>query len=73
MNDNLDDLHTLGKGLLEYETLSGEEINDLLSGKAIQKDFDDEDKTDNTPTGSVPSTKKTDKGDNIGSDPVTES
>ena len=73
LNDNLDDLHTLGKGLLEYETLSGDEIKDLLAGKEIHKDFDDEDKTDSTPTGSVPTTKKSDKGDNIGSDPVTES
>jgi cell division protease FtsH len=28
------DLETLAKGLLEYETLSGEEIKDLLNGKA---------------------------------------
>src|SRR5262245_47748979 len=27
------DLETLAKGLLEYETLSGEEIKDLLDGK----------------------------------------
>ena len=27
------DLETLAKGLLEYETLSGEEIKDLLAGK----------------------------------------
>ena len=74
LNKNLDDLHTLGKGLLEYETLSGDEINDLLAGKEIQKDFDDEDKPENKPTGSVPTTKKPkDKGDNIGSDPVPES
>jgi len=74
LTDNLDDLHKLGKGLLEYETLSGEEINDLLAGKAIHKDLDDDDSTDSKPTGSVPSTKKPkDKGDNIGSDPVPES
>jgi len=60
--------------LLEYETLSGDEINDLLAGKEIQKDFDDEDKLENKPTGSVPTTKKPkDKGNNIGSDPVPES
>ncbi|MCC3862191.1 ATP-dependent zinc metalloprotease FtsH [Pseudemcibacter aquimaris] len=79
LNDNLDDLHTLGKGLLEYETLSGDEINDLLAGKDIHKDFDDEDKTDNKPTGSVPTTKKSDdakksddKEGGVGSDPVPE-
>ena len=74
LKDNIDDLHVLGKGLLEYETLSGDEINDLLAGKEIQKDIDDEDKSDNKPTGSVPTTKKSkDKGDNISSDPVPES
>ncbi len=72
LNKNLDDLHTLGKGLLEYETLSGEEINDLLAGKEIHKDFDDEDDTDTKPTGSVPTTKPKGKGDNIGTDPVPE-
>ena len=33
-----EDLHTLAKGLLEYETLSGEEIKDLLAGKKIVKE-----------------------------------
>jgi cell division protease FtsH len=35
LTENLDQLHTLGKGLLEYETLSGEEINALLRGEAV--------------------------------------
>ena len=74
LKDNLDDLHILGKGLLEYETLSGEEITDLLAGKDIQKDIDDDDETDNKPTSSVPPTKKPKgKGDNIGTDPIPES
>ena len=74
LTDNLDDLHILGKGLLEYETLSGDEIKDLLAGKDIHKDQGDDDKEDTKPTGSVPSTKKPKgKGNNIGSDPVPES
>jgi cell division protease FtsH len=73
LTENIDDLHILGKGLLEYETLSGDEINDLLSGKEVKKDVSD-DEPDTKPTGSVPTTKKPkDKGDNIGSDPVPES
>lgn len=32
LTDKIDDLHTLGKALLEYETLSGEEIADILKG-----------------------------------------
>jgi cell division protease FtsH len=74
LTDNLEDLHKLGRGLLEYETLSGEEIKDLLAGKVIQQKTEDDDETDGKPAGSVPSTKKPKKkSDNIGSDPIPES
>ena len=43
LNDNIDELHTLAKGLLEYETLSGDEIKDLLAGKKIRSDENDSD------------------------------
>jgi cell division protease FtsH len=33
LTDRREELETLAKGLLEYETLSGEEIKDLLAGK----------------------------------------
>nr|WP_262694965.1 ATP-dependent zinc metalloprotease FtsH [Kordiimonas aquimaris] len=36
LNDNIDDLHTLAKALLEYETLSGDEIDALLRGEPIK-------------------------------------
>ncbi|MCW2306198.1 ATP-dependent zinc metalloprotease FtsH [Rhodobium gokarnense] len=42
LTDNIDELHTLSKGLLEYETLSGKEIMDLLKGKAPIRDSGDE-------------------------------
>ncbi len=35
--DKKPDLETLAKALLEYETLSGDEIKDLLAGKEIRK------------------------------------
>ena len=37
LSQHLDDLHTLAKGLLEYETLSGDEIDSLLKGEAIHR------------------------------------
>jgi len=36
--EHMDQLHTLAKGLLEYETLSGEEIMALLRGEPIVRD-----------------------------------
>ena len=43
MQDNLEQLHIVAKGLLEYETLSGVEINDLIKGIKPNKDNFDED------------------------------
>ncbi len=37
LNERKDDLEKLARALLEYETLSGEEIKDLLAGKEIRK------------------------------------
>ena len=41
LEEKIDDLHTLAKGLLEYETLSGDEVNDLLAGKPPNRDEPD--------------------------------
>lgn len=55
LTDNIEELHKLAKALLEYELLSGDEIKDILAGKAIIRDVDDDDELDNTgPTSSVP-------------------
>jgi cell division protease FtsH len=37
LTDNLEQLHTLAKGLLEFETLSGDEIRTLLRGDKIDR------------------------------------
>jgi cell division protease FtsH len=37
--ENIEELHILAKGLLEYETLSGQELTDLLNGKPPTREF----------------------------------
>jgi len=38
LRENIDDLHTLTKTLLEYETLSGKEINQILAGEPLKRE-----------------------------------
>ena len=42
LTDKMDDLHTIANGLLEYETLSGDEIKGLLAGKQPVRDSGDD-------------------------------
>lgn len=59
LNDHLDDLHTLANALLEYETLSGDEIDALLRGEPIRIKPQKPDDTSKTPprkTSAVPTT-----------------
>ena len=71
INAKLKDLHVIAKGLLEYETLTALEINDLLKGKKIVKEKEDKGsdssnieskkndrKIKEKPIGSVPLTAK---------------
>jgi len=63
LGDHEDQLHTIAQGLLEYETLSGTEIQDLLDGKPPVRETDDD-----TPAGrasAVPPTgaKRSGEGD----------
>ena len=56
LQDNIEELHIIAKGLLEYETLSGDEINDLVKGISPSRDdFDSESGSKkSTSTPSVP-------------------
>ncbi|MDR3508899.1 MAG: ATP-dependent zinc metalloprotease FtsH [Caulobacteraceae bacterium] len=55
LTERLDDLHTLAKGLLEYETLSGDEIINVMKGIPPIRD-DAEEKRPVGPAVSVPLT-----------------
>ncbi|MBI2233906.1 MAG: ATP-dependent metallopeptidase FtsH/Yme1/Tma family protein [Micavibrio aeruginosavorus] len=54
LTSNIDELHTLAKALLEYETLNGEEIKALLRGEPIIRDVGGDDTDDKKPKSSVP-------------------
>jgi cell division protease FtsH len=55
LTERLEDLHTLAKALLEFETLSGDEINGVLKGVPPRRD-EPEDKRPTGPAVSVPLT-----------------
>ncbi len=57
LTEKLDDLHALAKGLLEYETLTGEEIKALLRGeRPVRTPYEDpEPQPQSRPVGTVPS------------------
>lgn len=57
LTERREDLESVAKGLLEYETLSGDELLDLIKGiKPIREDKDNDDGRDVTPT--VPTVSK---------------
>ncbi len=58
LKGNLDDLHKVAQALLEYESLTGDEIKDVLSGKGINRDVPPEDRPQRSRS-SVPSSKDT--------------
>ena len=59
LTEKLADLHTLAKALLEYETLSGDEIIAVLKGVAPNRD-DSDSKRPTGPVASVPLSPRTD-------------
>ncbi|WP_419729791.1 ATP-dependent zinc metalloprotease FtsH [Lichenicola sp.] len=57
LTDNVEELHKLANGLLEYETLSGDEIRQVLRGEPVERKVIDEPMQDNR-RASVPNTRK---------------
>ena len=62
LEDHTDQLHIIGKGLLEYETLTGKEIADLLLGIPPKRD-DDSGLPTGPSTSAIPSTGAKPKDD----------
>jgi cell division protease FtsH len=56
LTDHIDELHRLARGLLEYETLSGEEIRTVLRGEPVIRKVVDEPAPENR-RASVPTTR----------------
>ena len=57
LTDKIDDLHRIANGLLEYETLSGDEIRQVLRDEPVDRKVIDEPMQDNR-RASVPSTRR---------------
>ena len=57
LQDNIEELHIVAKGLLEYETLTGDEIKDLIKG--IKPSRDEFDNDIDKPKKTAPSVPKT--------------
>lgn len=59
LQDKLDELHILAQALIEYETLSGDEIKTILRGEQLNRTTPEQyDEGHSAPTSSVPVTKK---------------
>lgn len=70
IGDYRDQLEIIAKGLLEYETLTGEEIADLLKGKQPYRDDGDDDEAPSLTMPSVPRTgKRPEAGGDLIGDP----
>ena len=57
LTDNIEELHRLARGLLEYETLSGDEIRTILRGEKVIRTVVDEPAPENR-RASVPTTAR---------------
>jgi cell division protease FtsH len=55
---NINQLHKLAKGLLQHETLTGEEIKDVIKGKKIKKTTTKNTKNKNKTLSPVPTVEK---------------
>ncbi|MBL4907349.1 MAG: cell division protein FtsH, partial [Sneathiella sp.] len=54
LTEHVDQLHTIAKGLLDYETLSGDDIKILMEGGDLNRPDEDDDPIDSGPSSAVP-------------------
>jgi cell division protease FtsH len=69
LTDQIDDLHRVAKALLEYETLSRDEVDTVIRGEPIVRDTDTDTPKSGRKRASVPSTGKKDKDASGGLEP----
>jgi cell division protease FtsH len=70
LTDNLEDLHKVAQALLEYETLSGDEIQAIMRGeKIVRENPPDEPQVPRPPASSVPTTGRPRGGETGGLEP----
>jgi cell division protease FtsH len=70
ITDDLAELHIIAKALLEYETLSGDEIRGLLKGEPPVRETGDPVKADTGPVSSVPKAGRSDQGPGVSPEPI---
>ena len=73
LTEHLDDLHKIANTLLEYETLSGEEVDALLKGEELARSAPDEPPKDAGRKSSVPSSGESDEAPDMTPTPQPES
>ncbi|MCH9780360.1 MAG: ATP-dependent zinc metalloprotease FtsH [Alphaproteobacteria bacterium] len=56
LSENIDQLHALAHALLEFETLSGDEINEVVTGKSLNRRAKSKPQTKAATGSSIPST-----------------